>query len=757
MLDRLVLKENEIYVVTDREGNIRREAVDGQGLYCGDTRFLSVFELQIPDLPLQLLSSAGELNFMNNFQFGNQPTILSNQQELLARTLSVRRNRFIDGGLHERIGIVSYNPFPVTITIRLTFGSDFRDMFDVRGYIKRPQRGTIFAPEWHDSEIQLHYLGLDKVARTTQIRFSAKPDHVVTLGPERQAVGGPLTEYPSGGTMDPRIDVGPPPPLAEAIFTVTLKPHEPWSITMHIAPVLGEAPKAPTVYPSLDESFSRILDTYHEWDASCTRIVTDHELLNELVEQSVHDLRLTVNRVATGLLPVAGIPWFAVPFGRDSLITSLQTLCLNPDIAYGTLRFLARLQGKTVDPWRDEEPGKILHEIRSGEMAALGEVPQTPYYGSVDSTPLFVFLFAELMNWMDDPVLAADLRPHLEQALEWIRVYGDRDGDGLVEYQSRSTRGIHNQGWKDSMDSIAFPDGRLAQPPIRVVEAQGYAYAAEMRMAEMYRRWGEHERADKLAASAAARKQRFEASFWLEDEQFYALALDGEGTPVPAVSSNPGHCLLMGLLDGPRADAVVRRLMADDMCCGWGLRTLSSRYPTFNPMSYHNGSIWPHDNSVIAAGLRRCGYDIAALRVIHEVFEAGFQLPDFRLPELYCGFSRDRRYQSAPATYPVSCSPQAWAAGSVFLMLQHLLGLEPDLSNRRVVIRPMLTAWLNELRFEHMRLGDQLVTINAWRSGDEVQCEVVGGDGLDVIVAPPPIVTGDEPPPPRRSGRHLTH
>jgi glycogen debranching enzyme len=506
-------------------------------------------------------------------------------------------------------------------------------------------------------------------------------------------------------------------------------------------------------FPSLDESFTRILDEYKQWDASCTRIVTDHELLNELIEQSVHDLRLTVNRVATGLLPVAGIPWFAVPFGRDSLITSLQTLCLNPEIAYGTLRFLARMQGMTIDPWRDEEPGKILHEVRSGEMATLGEVPQTPYYGSVDATPLFIFLFTELLRWTGDPVLGADLRPHLEHALEWIRIYGDRDGDGLIEYQSRSTRGIHNQGWKDSSDSIAFPDGRLAQAPIRVVEAQGYAFAAESRMAEIFAGWGEHERARALAVSAANRKRRFEATFWMEDEQYYALAIDGEGVRVPAIASNPGHCLLMGLLDGPRAEAVVRRLMADDMCCGWGIRTLSSRYPTFNPMSYHNGSIWPHDNSIIAAGLRREGFDEATLRVIQDVFEAGFQLPDYRLPELYCGFSRDRRYQSAPATYPVSCSPQAWAAGSVFLMLQHLLGLEPNVPQRRIVVRPMLTSWLNELRFENLRVGQETISITTWREGDEIRCEVQGARSFDVFISAPLVPAMGESTLPRRAPR----
>jgi glycogen debranching enzyme len=274
-------------------------------------------------------------------------------------------------------------------------------------------------------------------------------------------------------------------------------------------------------------------------------------------------------------------------------------------------------------------------------------------------------------------------------------------------------------------------------------------------MAETFLQWGAVNRSNTLAAAAAARKRRFEHEFWMEKEQYYAIALDGDGVQVPAVSSNPGHCLLMGLLDGDRADAVARRLMAEDLCCGWGIRTLSSRYPTFNPMSYHNGSIWPHDNALIAAGLRRSGYDAAALRVIQEVLEAGFQLPGYRLPELYCGFSRDRHYHSAPATYPVSCSPQAWAAGSVFLMLQHLLGLEPDVPHRRLVVRPMLVPWLNELRFENLRVGQDEVNITTWRDGDAVRCEVTGANVLDVVVDVPEPMAARKATFTRRRGRML--
>jgi glycogen debranching enzyme len=538
----------------------------------------------------------------------------------------------------------------------------------------------------------------------------------------------------SSELSDPRHEVTHALVTTEALFSVHLAPGEIWSLAIEIIPCVGPNPTPALPRSLFDASFKRIQAEHRQWEIESTHIWTDHEPLNALIYRSRQDLRLLLNHLPTGLLPVAGIPWFAVPFGRDSAITSLQTLCLNPDIAYGSLRFLALHQGQKVDPWRDEEPGKILHEIRAGELAALGEVPQTPYYGSVDSTPLFVLLFTELMRWTDDWAFAAEMRPHLDAALDWIQRFGDPDEDGLIEYQSQSAGGIHNQGWKDSYDAIAFLDGQFPDPPIAVVEVQGYAYAAEARMAEVYRRLGDVERAAACSASAAARKKRFHEAFWLEREQFYAMALDGEKRPVPSVSSNPGHCFLAGILDGPQAEIVARRLMEPDMLCGWGLRTLSSDYPTFNPLSYHNGSVWPHDNSLVVAGLRRMGYDDAALRIISEIFSAGFRLPDYRLPELFCGFSRDLEYFSAPAEYPVACNPQAWAAGSVFLMLQHLVGFEPDLPNGRITVRPQLLPWLNEINFANMRLGQRYVDLHIWRDGSRVRGDLTGADDLSVFI-----------------------
>lgn len=729
MLDVQKLKENEVFAVMNREGDIPAGSTEGQGLYFRDTRFLSVYELAFEGVALQLLASAGELNFMSSLQFGNTAMHSEDGVSVPARTLSVRRNRFIENGLHERIGVFNYNPFPVRLTMQLAFGSDFRDMFDVHNFVRPTTRGWESEPQLRESSALLRYTGLDGVIRNTKVDFDRAPNRMEVVRPSIP----PPTHGTTGKTED-RADSTSAPHLVRAWFDVELRPRATWSTSIHVVPAVGTT-VASAPFPNLDDAFGRILTAHRGWEDECTHIWTDNAVLNELIQQSLHDLRLTINQTSTGLLPVAGIPWFAVPFGRDSLITSLQTLSVNPEIAAGTLRFLAGCQGKELDSWRDEEPGKILHELRSGELAALREVPHTPYYATLDATPLFVYLLHQSVRWTGNWELVDELRPNAELALEWIHSYGDRDGDGLLEYATRSPMGMKHHAWKDSWDAVQFADGRQAEVPIAPIEVQGYAYGAELAMAALYRHWGEELRARATEERAHTRRELFERMFWMKEEGFYAQALDANKDAVRAVTSNPGHCLLMDIVPPKHARALAARLLQSDMLSGWGIRTLSDQYQSFNPMSYHNGSIWPHDNSLVVAGLRHAGFEAAALQVMEQVFDAGFHFPERRLPELYCGFSRDRHYQSAPAAYPTACSPQAWAAGSPFLMLQHMMGLEPDLPNHLIRLRPALLSWLDEVHFENLRLGPHRLAIHVWRDAGHVRWSVDGAEGLQIVTS----------------------
>jgi glycogen debranching enzyme len=720
---RTVLKENEVFLVCDIAGDIQALSREGQGLYFRDTRFLSMFEMSIDGLSLSLLSAAGDQSFMGNLQFANNPGTLPDGTPLEARTISVRRNRFIRDGLHERIGFFSYNPEPVDLTVRLAFGSDFRDMFEVRGYAKRPKPGVIAMPTVEGQNAWLNYQGTDGVVRRTQISFETPPS-------ELEVVSGENGRRPPDGYGDRRAEHRVRPPHVVATYRFALPPRRPVSITLHLLPLVGEAsaPVAP-----LDTEYVSIATSYREWTDRCTEIETDNELFNALMQRAMYDLRLLMNDLPSGPLPVAGIPWFSVPFGRDSLITSYQTLMLQPDMAYGSLRFLSEYQGREFNDWRDEEPGKIVHEVRLGELAQMGAVPHDSYYGTVDATPLFLILLSELVKWTGDWNLVDELREPMAAALEWVRRWGDLNGDGFLEYQSRSSRGLRNQGWKDSANAVCWRDGEPVDAPIAPVEVQGYAYDARVRSAELLAEMGERGRAEDLLAEAAELKGRFERSFWLEDEGYFAQALGPDGKPVPAVTSNPGHCLWSGILSPEKADMVVRRLMADDMDSGWGIRTMSSREPNFNPMSYHNGSVWPHDNSLIVAGLKRYGYHREADRVFTEVYEAAVRFGGYRLPELYCGFDRDRRYQSMPAQYPVSCSPQAWSAGSLFLMLQQALGLRPDASRAVLHVRPTLPAWLNRLSIRRLRVGESSIDLTFLREGEKVHVDVHRAGSIDII------------------------
>jgi glycogen debranching enzyme len=756
ILERSVLKEGEIFLVADRAGDVKALNQEGHGLYYRDTRHLSLFEMDVSGTRLTLLSASGELNFMSNLQFAND-MLLGPSAEVIAepRTISIRRNRFLyDDGLHERLGLVNYNPHSVKLTVRFTFGSDFRDMFEVRGYFPNDTGvalGEVKPIEVLRDGMLLGYHGSDGVDRHTQITFDPPPDDVHIVNDRLRRLG-PSEMLPGLLTWnDPREEGRVVPPIAAAVFSIDLPPGESRSLTMRIAPGAGDAAGFATAGHRngstggaiagevergrmLDAAFVDMRDSYDYWRAASTQIETDHELFDQLLQRALQDLRLLIDRIDGNLVPTAGIPWFAVPFGRDSLITAMQTLPLRPAIAAGTLRFLARHQGTEVNDFRDEQPGKILHEVRLGELARLQRVPHGPYYGSVDATPLFLVALGEYVRWTGDLDLARSLLPNAEAALAWIRDYGDIDGDGFVEYQSRSTEGIRNQGWKDSPDSASHGDGRLAEPPIALAEVQAYVFAAHREMADLYARLGDAASERRERGLAERVRQRFMERLAMADGDrlFWAMGLDGDHQRIETVTSNAGHALWAGLLRGEDARNTAQRLLATDMLCGWGIRTLSSHERRFNPMSYHNGSVWPHDNALIALGMKRAGADAAAKEVACQVFEAGLRFPATRLPELWCGFARDRRYRSTPAQYPVSCSPQAWAAGSAFMLLQALLGLEADAFAGVVRLRPVLPNWLGEVSFRNLRVAGRQVDFDVVREGHRLLVHVVDDGGLHI-------------------------
>lgn len=740
MIERSVLKEGQVFLVCGADGNIAEPNHDGQGLYWRDTRFLSRFEVDIAGLDPGLLSSAGEHSFMTNLQLANAAFRTADGRDVAARTISIRRNRFIRGGLHERIGLFNYNPFPVTVAVTVALGSDFRDMFDVRGYASRTSHGRVEEPLIDGRRVILGYTGLDGLERRTIIEFDRDPTRAEITSDEASS-GAAVTMGALSGQGDPRTERPVPHAIVRLAFEIRVLPGTFQSITVRVVPTLDRSPidrspidRSPTdrdASPTLDTEFVAIRESYREWERASTSVSTDNELVSAVIDRALHDLRLLCEPFGDGYLPSAGIPWFAVPFGRDSLITALQTLWIQPGIARATLRFLAQYQGRELNDWRDEQPGKILHEVRMGELAALGEVPHAPYYGSVDATPLFVFALGEYARWTGDWALTDELRPNVEAALGWLEVYGDLDGDGYVEYLCRSQRGIRNQGWKDSRDAIVHRDGAVAEPPVALAEVQGYVYGAWLAAAAMFERWGADERGSMLRARAADLRRRFEREWWVEEAGCFAMALDAAKRPVESVSSNPLHCLWTGLLTPASAEAIANRALDDDMLSGWGLRTLGSREAGFNPMSYHRGSVWPHDNSIAVAGFARYGLMNQAVTVANQLFEAALRFPGFRLPELYCGFSRDRRYFSIPAQYPVSCSPQAWAAGAVFLMLQSLLRLAPGDGTLRV--DPWLPDGVARLSVRRLRVGNGTVGFDVVPGRDRATVENVREDGVRLV------------------------
>jgi glycogen debranching enzyme len=477
-----------------------------------------------------------------------------------------------------------------------------------------------------------------------------------------------------------------------------------------------------------DVAVHELRRSYEEWERDSTQVVTDNEVYDQMLNRCLRDLRALYTTTPGGAFLAAGIPWYVTLFGRDSMIASHQMLMISPEPARQVLEVLAASQGTKEDDWRDEQPGKILHELRTGELARAGIVPHSPYYGSVDSTPWFLILLGQYFRWTGDEAFVRSMLPNAEAALGWIDRYGDLDGDGFVEYKTRSQSGIRNQGWKDSWDSVVHADGRLAEPPIALAEVQAYVYLAKLRIADAFSALGYRSRASDLVEQAATLRKRFNEVFWMEDEGFFAGALDADKRQVRTIVSNPGHGLYCDIVDREKAELLSRRLLTSDMFSGWGIRTMSMEAAAYNPMSYHNGSVWPHDNALIAAGLKRYGFPRWTNRVATALFDAAIYADYLRLPELFCGFTR--RSPNRPVSYPVACSPQAWAAGAPFLMLQAMLGVSARGDEGLLTVnQPQLPPWLNTVELRNLRVGNSRLSLVFRREGEITSFSLLSREG----------------------------
>ena len=667
----LALKSGSVFVCTRPDGDIRPGPVSGEGLYAQDTRHLSELRLTIGGLAPVLLSSAMQSGHDAVINATNPILRTDDQIEVPQETLNVRRTVLIADRLHYRVRVRSFRPHAVSTTVELSLAADFADVFEVRR-VGRRTGGSILPPSRDGDELRFAYAASDGERRETLVQLSPSPARV-DLGADR----------------------------ARVAWDVTLAAGEAISLLITVQPVHRARPAAAA---TLEQAAAELDAEHARWVSGCASVTTDNELFDRFIDASMRDLHALLMPLGDTSLPAAGIPWYVAPFGRDSLVTACETLMINPGVARGTLLALARLQATADEPWRDAEPGKILHELRTGELARTGSIPHTPYYGTVDATPLFLMIAGGYYRWTLDLETMAQLRPALDAALAWIDEWGDRDGDGFVEYERRSEAGLDNHGWKDSHDAVVHADGSLAEGPIALVEVQGYVYEAKLRIADVYEALGDPDRATELRAQAGALRVAFNEAFWDPDEGYYVLALDGRKAQVRSVTSNAAHCLYCGIADDDKAGLVAERLMAPDMFSGWGVRTLSSGSPAYNPMSYHNGSVWPHDNAIAAAGLKRYGFDAGTARIAGGLFDVAAGARDFRLPELFCGFGRDE--SKSVVAYPVACIPQAWAATAPFMLLQALLGISAHAPrNTLTVDRPLLPEWLSSVHVRDIRVG----------------------------------------------------
>jgi glycogen debranching enzyme len=688
-----VLKQGDTFAVFDHFGDIRPVGLGEEGLYHEGTRFLSCLLLSLDEVrPLFLSSTVREANDLLAVDLTN-PDLFDEGRVVVPRgTLHISRIKFLwKGACYERFRVKNYGLAPIHVSLRLQLEADFADIFEVRGS-RRPRRGQMLAPTVEDRSVLLSYQGLDEVVRRSRLTWSERPAAL------------------SAG---------------EALFDLSLPPHGEARFDLTIACENGPGPPILDFEPAQAAAASSCRTAQEK---GCS-IHTSNEQCNTWLRRTAADLHMMITGTPEGPYPYAGVPWFSTPFGRDGIITALECLWIDPSLARGVLAYLAATQATEVIPEQDAEPGKILHETRRGEMAALGEIPFGRYYGSVDATPLFVMLAGAYYDRTADRAFVEAIWPNVEAALRWLDTYGDPDHDGFIEYRRQTPRGLVQQGWKDSHDSIFHADGTLAEGPIALCEVQGYAFAAWRAASQLAGALGQTERAQQFMQQARVLQERFEQAFWCDDLSTYALALDGAKRPCAVRTSNAGQCLFSGIVERPRARRTARTLLAPESFSGWGVRTVASSEARYNPMSYHNGSVWPHDNALIAAGLARYGLKKEVLAILTGLFDASLYLDLNRLPELFCGFVR--RSGEGPTLYPVACAPQAWSAASAYLLFQASLGIVVRAAEARVsFFYPLLPPSLREVEVRSLRVGEASVDLLLQGHGpDDVGINVLRREG----------------------------
>ena len=712
----IVLKAGSLFLVATDSGDVPFEGPHGYGLYFHDCRFLDAYTLRVNGIEPTVLVASADRAFRTHHHLTTGALHRGARTVVPRNTLGILRERTVrDETVHERTTVCNYGNAPAPVRIELAFRARFEDLFVVKGFVAGPRGRRRRTALGDGGGVVLGYEGRDGLRRATRLTFAPRPARL------------------TGG---------------RATFTLTLAPGTERDIEVVISPCETRAGRAapraacpPISAAALQRGPAR---AEAAWLASTAQLRAASPLFERTFERARLDLHMLRSRLDGFDYFAAGVPWFATLFGRDAAIVAIQTLPYGAAVARDTLRLLARYQARAGDPFRDAEPGKILHEYRAGELAHLATVPQSPaYYGTVDATPLFLILLCEYVRWSGDLALARELAPNVEAALGWM-TRAMEEGEGYLVYEGRYPNGLVNQGWKDSGNAIVNADGSLPDPPIALCEVQAYAFRAWRQTAVVRRALGDAAGAAALEQRAEALRARFERDFWDEALGCYVLARQAGGRPAAVVASNTGQVLWGGIAEPARAARVAARLLAPDMFSGWGVRTLSSEATAYNPLSYHLGSVWPHDNGLIVSGLMRYGLAEPATKIFDGMFEAATRFRDFRLPELFCGYPRSDA-ENEPVRYPVACSPQAWAAGSLLHALSNLLGLRADaLAGTLHVIRPRLPMGLTEVTLEGVALGEARVDLRFQRreagGAADVDARVRAGE-IEVRVSdalPPP-------------------